>query len=187
LLKIATARYGKEEQKTKLSKKQIALIALAAILVVSNIAFAVLYMTKHVEITGGVETYGAIEVYDDDGVTPLTSIDFPNFTGGIEGWQSKWFFINNTGTSPVYVYWNISASSIAWTYYSNGYKHVEDTTNKYYLMIRNATSDYWTCESEARMLDVGQGIHEEIILMYNGDPVTAELFSVTVAFTAKDA
>jgi len=67
----------------KLSKKQLALIALVIVLVISNIAFAVLYMTRDVTITGGVSTVGSIEVYKDDGTTLLTSIDFPNFTGGV--------------------------------------------------------------------------------------------------------
>ena len=47
------------------SRKSIAIIALVIILVASNVAFAVLYMTKNLNITGGVSVVGSIELYED--------------------------------------------------------------------------------------------------------------------------
>ena len=94
-----------------MSRKQfLAIIALMLMLITSSVAFAVLYMTKSVTITGGVSVVGAIEVYDEDGVTPLTDYDFSLFTGGTPESLQKYFFINNMGNQPVYVYWNISST-----------------------------------------------------------------------------
>lgn len=172
----------------KLSKKQLALIALVIVLVISNIAFAVLYLTRDVDITGGVSTIGSIEVYQEDGTTLLTSIAFPNFTGGVTHvYNSPDFFINNTGNQPVYVYWNISASSIVWFTAGTGYQYNEAATNKYNFYIRNGTDDVWFPNTEARILLVDQATIEEMVLYYTGDPVTAETFSFTVTFYARDA
>lgn len=171
----------------KLSKKQLALIALVIVLVISNVAFAVLYMTRDVTITGGVSVVGSIEVYEDDGVTVLTSFDFDNFTGGVAQMPTLDFFINNTGNQPLYVYWNISTSSIAWSKVTEVYRHSEAATHKYTFAIYNATFDFWTPDTEARILEVDQSIQETFELTYTGDPVTAGTFSLTVTFYAKDA
>jgi len=171
----------------KLSKKQLALIALVIVLVISNIAFAVLYMTRDVTITGGVSVVGSIEVYEDDGVTVLTSFDFDNFTGGVAQVRMLDFFINNTGNQPLYVYWNISASSIAWSKVTEAYRHFEEATHKYSCAIYNATFDFWTPDIEARMIQVDQSIQETFELQYIGDPVTAGTFSLTMTFYARDA
>ncbi len=80
----------------KLSKKHLALIALVIVLVISNIAFAVLYMTRSVDFTGGVSVVGDLEVFKDDGTTLLTSFDFTNFTGGVAKGYTLPFFINNS-------------------------------------------------------------------------------------------
>jgi hypothetical protein len=73
------------EEKMHLSRKTIAVIALVIILAATNVALALLYMTKNVNLTGGVSAVGAIEIYQEDGVTPLTSHDFPLFIGGTAG------------------------------------------------------------------------------------------------------
>jgi hypothetical protein len=89
----------------RLSKKQLAIIALVICLASSSVTYAVLFMARHVDFSGGIiATEGTIEVYDDDGTTPLTAYDFSLFTGGIADYKYKAFFINNTGTVPVYVY-----------------------------------------------------------------------------------
>ena len=171
----------------RLSKKRLALIALVVALAIGNITFAILYMTRDVNITGGVSKVGSIEVYQDDGVTVLTSFDFPNFTGGVARIELFWFFINNTGNQPVYVYWNISTSSISWTNMSTGYIHEESAITKYSFTIFNGTSEYWVPDTEARIIPVGQAVHERMRLWYFGEPSTAETFSFTVTFYAKDA
>ena len=172
----------------KLTKKRLALIALVVALAIGNITFAILYMTRDVNITGGISTIGSIEVYQDDGVTVLTSFDYDNFTGGVA--QSLYgpdFFINNTGNQPLYVYWNISASSIAWENTSTGYHYLEAAVMKYQFHIRNGTADFWTPNTEARIIPVDQAISEEMILSYSGSNKTAEAISFTVTFYAKDA
>ncbi len=178
----------------KLSRKQLALIALAIALIISNITLAVLYMTKDVDITGGVSVVGAIEVYDDDGVTLLTSYEFPNFTGGVGASAFKNFFINNTGNQPVYVYWNISSSSITWIANAQGYGGYSPTL-KYYFNIMTSWSpdpaDNWAPNDyttpEALYLGVGEGKELRINHQYTGSPNTAEVYSLVMSFYAEDA
>ncbi len=179
----------------KLGKRRLAIIALVVVLVAINIALAVLYMTKDVTITGGVSVVGSIEVYDDDGTTVLTSYEFVNFTGGQPETAFKNFFINNTGNQPVYVYWNISSSSISWIANEFGYGGYEGPTLKYNYFI--ATSwlpdpyDYWSPNDyttpEALYLDVGEGMELQIVHQYTGNPSTAESYSLVMSFYAEDA
>ncbi len=186
----------------KLSKKQIlGIIALLITLTSTSVAFAVIYMTKSVNITGGVSVVGAIEVYEDDGTTPLTSYDFPNFTGGQGLNQFMNFFINNTGNQPVYVYWNMSSASSTtsayWTATSMGYSGWEGSPppiNKYGFYIATSwpspyvywASNEWTTPG-VLYLDVGEGKELRIFHSYTGLVVTAELYSFTLNFYAEDA
>ena len=173
-----------------MKKKSIVIIVAIVSLLLVNITLAVLYVTRDVNITAGVSVTGNIEVYEDDGVTVLTSIDFTNFTGGVAEEQEQVFFINNTGNQPVYVYWNVSASNLPmpdWDlgpYYYSYYEDYEDF--KYTFAIDNVT-DFWVPESQAREIPVGESIQEIISLWYSGNPVTAETFSLTVTFYARDA
>ncbi|UCC27457.1 MAG: hypothetical protein JSW29_05090 [Candidatus Bathyarchaeota archaeon] len=170
----------------ELSKKQLGLIALVIVLVIGNIAFAYLYVTRNVDFTGGVSTVGDIIVFKDDVTTELTSFDFINFTGGVPQGHLLGFFINNTGNQPVYVYWNITTSSIAWFKGGTGYQYNEEATAKYTFGIYNATG-WWTPDTGARRIGVGERIQETYSLSYTGSPVTAEAFSFTVTFYARDA
>jgi hypothetical protein len=172
-----------------LKKKSILIIAAFVILILINVTFAVLYLTRDVNITGGVSVNGDMQVYDDDGVTVLTSFDFTNFTGGVSEEKEQVFFINNTGNQPLYVYWNISASSlpIDWNIDTYYYRYYEDYSYlKYTFAIDNVT-DFWIPESDAREIPVGESIQEIFSLWYSGNPVTAETFSMTVTFYARDA
>ena len=172
----------------KLTKKKLALIALVVTLAIGNITFAILYVTRDVTITGGISTIGSIEVYQEDGTTLLTNIDFDNFTGGNpDTYITPDFFINNTGNQPVSVYWNISTSSIAWSTISDGYYYSEAATLKYQFYIRNGTADFWAPNTEARIIPVDQAITEEMLLSYSGSNKTAETISFTVTFYARDA
>jgi len=165
-------------------------------LIVSNIAFALLYMTKDATFTGGVQVIGEIELYQwPGGVSLFTGASFPNFTGGQEGGYLKYFFINNTGEQPVYVYWNISSSSLAWDVTSTGYNHTESTVDKYSLDLASSyvpdPIDYWSPNEyttpEALYLNVGEGKKVTLVLLYTGEPNTAELFSFTVTFYAENS
>jgi hypothetical protein len=179
----------------RISKKYLPFIALVVVLAIANITLAVLYMTRDVNITGGVSVVGSIEVYDEDGVTILTNYEFPNFTGGEPATSVKNFFINNTGNQPVYIYWNITSSSVNWTANVNGYVGFESAVHKYNFFIATSWSpdpfDYWVPNDystpEALFLDVGEGKELQIRHQYTGEPNTAELYSLTMRFYAEDA
>ena len=176
-----------------LSRKQFAFVALVAILAATNIGLAVLYMTKNVSISGGVQTVGSIEVYDEDGVTPLTSYDFPLWAPGEAGVLTKTFFINNTGSVDVYVVWNISSSSIVWTGDSagQGYEHIEGTDVKFtFRMYKGQQYDaIWRPDADFttpnyRSVEVGIGRIVTMELAYSGIPATAETFTLVISFYA---
>jgi hypothetical protein len=177
----------------KLSRKQLpVLIGIILILGVGNVAFALLYMSRSVDITGGVSVVGTIEVYDEDAVTIMTSYDFPNFTGGVAGEGIKYFYINNTGNQPVNVNWNISSSSLIWNPISVGYEHEEAAVTKYEFFVQNASSlDYVAPNSYPTpgsvYIDVGESAYMRIMHQYTGNPNTAEQYSLTMTFYAEDA
>lgn len=180
----------------KISKKQLTiLLGIIVVLAISNVAVALYYMSRSVDITGGVDTVGSIEVYDDDGVTVWTNYDFPNFTGGSASNYVKDFFINNTGNQPVYVYWNISSSSLSWSSLESGYVYYESAVLKYSFDIMiawpPATPDYWSPNDyttpESLYIPVGEGKPLRIVHQYTGNPTTAETYSLTITFYAEDA
>lgn len=180
----------------KISRKQLTvLLGIILLLAISNVAVALYYMSRDVDITGGVDTVGSIIVYDSDGLTEMTSYDFPNFTGGTGGTYFKTFFINNTGNQPVYVYWNISASSLSWAALANGYSYVIDLTTKYYFFIQTSWTpdpfDYWSPNDyttpESLLIPVGEGIELRMFHQYLGEPTTAEEYSLTMTFYAEDS
>lgn len=173
----------------------MAIVALVVILAITNVSLAVLYMTKNVNISGGVQTVGAIEVYDEDGVTLLTSYDFPLWNPGEAGILTKTFFINNTGSVDVYVYWNISSSSIVWTgdLTGEGYEHIEGTDVKYaFRMYKGyAGTTIWRPDAEFttpnyRSVEVGIGRTATMELEYSGIPATAETFTFVISLYARD-
>ena len=178
----------------KISKNQLTvLLGTILLLAISNIAVALYFMSRDVDITGGVDTYGAIEVYDSDGVTEMTAYDFPNFTGGDSETQFKTFFINNTGNQPVYVYWNISDSSLEWTTTEFGYIHVVGLETKYEFNIQTSwpsSIEYWSPNEyttpEALVIPVDGGVELRIFHQYYGSPKTAETYSLTMSFYAFD-
>jgi hypothetical protein len=158
--------------------------------VIGNIAFATLLLAEQAGAANVMSVVGTIEVYDSDGETPMTSYDFPLFTGGSAETFVKDFFVNNTGNQPVYVYWNISESSIVWeahTPHLDMYDHLEDDTWKYSFGIRqdfSTPTDYWSPDVEAIFLSVGDGIKLRCELYYTGEPNTAETFTMTLSLRA---
>ena len=162
------------------------------VLIISSTVFPALYFTKNVDAGNGISVDGAIEVYDSDGVSPLTNNDFPLFTGGTAETFLKDFFINNTGNQPISVYWNVSTSSIPWeirtTPYRDAYDCYEDNIWKYSFGIRQdfaASADYWYPDGEGVFLGVGEGIKLRLELYYTGEPNTAETFTMTISFYAR--
>lgn len=180
--------------KLKLSKKQLAIAALViGSFLVVNIGLALYFMSAQVDISGGVvATVGSIAVYQSDGETPLVSHDFPLFMGGYPYSWTVEFFINNTGDVPVYVYWNMSTSSIDWTWNGQEYIHNEEAILKYKFEIAQAwsgptTTDYWEVDTEAVYLLVDEGVMLRMKLMYSGSPNTSETFTLTESFYAYDS
>jgi hypothetical protein len=164
---------------------------LAIVLVISNLLFAVLHLSKQTHAYGELLVEGEIEVYDADGVTPILGYGFPLFSGGAEHTFHQSFFINNTGTKPVDVYWNISASSILWqltgSLHQYAYDHHEDGIWKYSLGIRKdveVSPQYWQPNQEGILLAVSEGVRLQFELYYTGTPNTAETFTLTVSFHA---
>lgn len=148
-------------------------------------------MSAQVDISGGVvATVGSIEVYQSDGVTTLESHDFPLFTGGYPYVWNVDFFIDNTGDAPVYIYWNMSISSIDWTWNGQQHVHNEEATPKYKFEILqdwSGPNDYWEVDTEAINLLVGEGVMLRMRLQYTGTPNTSETFTLTENFYAYDS
>lgn len=170
------------------------LYRLAIVLVISNLVFAVVHFSKHDSAYGELEVEGEIEVYDSDGVTPITGYDFPLFLGGAEETFHKSFFINNTGTKLVEVYWNLTASSILWqltgSLHPNMYDHYENSIWKYSLGIVKDVQmppQYWDPNREAIPLAVGEGVKLQLELYYTGRPIRAETFTVTLSLDAESS
>ena len=162
------------------------------LLLFSSTVSAALYLTKLVDASNNVSVYGAIEVYGSDGNSPLTSYCFPLFTGGTAETFLKGFFINNTGSQTVSVYWNVTSSSVSWqvraTPFPDMYDCYEDNIRKYSFGIRQdsmASADYWSPEGETVLLGVGTGIRLQFELYYTGEPNTAETFTMVISFCAK--
>jgi hypothetical protein len=161
------------------------------VLVISTIMFAALHFSKQTHAFGELLVEGEIQVYDADGVTPILGYGFPLFSGGAEHAFHQSFFINNTGTKPVDVYWNVSASSILWqltgSLHQYVYDHYEDGIWKYSLGINkdgDVSPQYWQPNQEGILLGVGEGVRLRFELYYTGTPNTAETFTVTISFRA---
>ena len=98
-----------------LKKKAVLVTAvLAAILIGAVIAD--LLLTKEINTTMEVKPEVSMDVYDVDGVTPLTSIalgQFPwdslfYFPGHLAGVPSEYYFINNTDQQSFYIAFDVS-------------------------------------------------------------------------------
>lgn len=176
----------------KLSKKTLpALIGLILILGVSNVAFALLYMSRNVNIIGGVSVVGTIEVYDEDMQTPLTDITFENYTGGIYANRTKNFAIINTGNQPVFVYWNISSSSVSWTPNVQGYNEQSNAEYTFRILTSwNPSPVYWSPNDyttpEALIINAGETKNLIMEHTYNALSSIAEVFDLTITFYAEN-
>ncbi len=120
-----------------MQKKTVGIVALVLTLLTTNIALAIVYMTKTVTITGGVAETGTIEVYQENAETILNTIDIPLFQGGINS-NYTFFWINNTGNMDVKINWEITnPDPTGWTTDSQGYIFTENTNTKYTFTINN--------------------------------------------------
>jgi len=176
-----------------LSRKQAAIVVLVVVLVASNVALAILYMQKNVNISGGVEASGAIEVYDADGVTSMASISFLKFDGSSQfQTRTKFFFVNNTGNTPVVVYWNVSSPLVDWVVSGNTYRYEVGGVAKYGLAMNKFAIGYWspspggTEENQQVSLDPGQGVYLSMDFTYTGDVSTPEDVSFVMSFYAME-
>jgi hypothetical protein len=179
-----------------LSKKRIAVIALLITLIATNVALAVIYMNKDVTISGGVASSGAIAIYQADGQTEMTSINFPLFQGTQQS-ATQFFFVNNTGNLPVVVYWSISnCVPNNWAIESGGqaYVYTENAQSKYRFSINKQVlpdgspgSGVWNPDptgTEVITIGVGQGAKLSIDLTHYVAVNTPGTFSFVLSFYA---
>ena len=186
-----------EKREMRITKKKIALIALILTLAATNATLAVMYLQKDVSITGGVATQGAIEIYQADGTTPLTTLDFPLFTAD-PSTHTVTFYVENTGNVATVVYWDISNTNPAdWAkdLSEESYIFTETGNPKYRFSINkqvvpDASTGLWkpsVTPGNGITLDVGQNAELTIDLMHFTDVNTPGTFSFTLSFFANDA
>ena len=181
----------------QLSKKRIAIIVLILTLVATNAALAYQYMNRDVAISGGVATSGAIAVYNQDRETPLTSVDFPDFTAYPPHTHNQVFFVNNTGNVAVNVYWYISyGNPNNWSIESGGQAYIftESAQTKYRFSINNHVlpdgsqgTGVWNPDptgTQTLTIGVGQGTKLSIDLIHYLAVNTPGTFSFVLSFYA---
>jgi hypothetical protein len=190
--------FGREEvKKVHLSKKRIAIIGFIITLITTNVALAYMYMNKDVMISGGVKASGAIAIYQEDGVTELTDLNFPLFEGSTHS-ASRFFFLKNTGNLPVNVYWSISSSNPAfWSLESGGqaYVYTEETQTKFRFSINKqilpngnpGNGEIWYPDptgTQFLTIDVGQSAKLAMDLLHYTAVNTPSTFSFVLSFYA---
>ena len=173
---------------------QYSLGKLIVTLMVCSVALVALCFTKQAEAANKVVTTGEIEVYGEDGLSPMASYDFSLFKAGISGTHFNCFFVKNTGRLPVWVKWSITTSSIVWKpnvkHGFRGYYHYEGGVCKYSFGIRQefrVVGGYLAPESNSFLLEGGKRAKLWFELSYTGKPSTAETFTLTVSFCAISA
>ena len=183
-------------KKIALGKKKAGLLVAAIVLITTNIAFAVLYMTKPVTITGGVKSVGAIEIYNQAGTEIINTFAFEQFDPGVSDTNNMFFNIKNTGNVPVYVYWEITSPTATWTATGNQYRCDEQGVPKYYMFINKQYDPYGTwapnpssvpVADKRILINSGQSASLAMQLDYTGNVNTPEALSVTVSFTAQSS
>jgi len=169
-------------------------VKLTIAMTICSIVLATLCFTKPVEARNQVATIGEIKVYNENGISELTSYDFPLFAAGTPGTHLKWFVVRNTGKQPVHISWSLTASSIAWSritrHNSKGYDHNEGGIKKYTFRILQDTRKpdaYIPPEQKTILLKGGESKKLCFELTYSGKPKTAETFALTVSFYATKA
>lgn len=97
-------------------KKKAVLVTVVLAAVLTGAAVADLLLTKEISTTMQVKPEVSMDVYDVDGVTPLTSItlgQFPlnslfYFPGHLADVPSEYYFINNTDQQSFYIAFDVS-------------------------------------------------------------------------------
>lgn len=181
----------------KLSKRQIAIVALILTLASTNVALAAVYMNRDVMITGGVASSGTIEIYEEDGQTIMNSIAYPLFQGSTNTYN-HFFWVKNIGNLPVAVYWNISnANPSSWSIESGAQAYIftENSQTKYRFVINDKIlpdgsqgSGVWNPDptgTQAVTLGVGQGAEYSIDLLHYTTVSTPGTFSFVLSFYAR--
>jgi hypothetical protein len=160
-------------------------------LIILTISTSTIFLTKPAEASSKLTTIGDIKIYNENGTTELTTIAFQLFTPGQKSTQQAPFIIRNTGKHPIQVNWSISENSITWNKItkpkSAGYRHSEDRTEKYTLRIGQDIGNknkYLQPERNSLQLAREESMKLFFELTYSGRPTTAEVFTLTIAFTA---
>jgi hypothetical protein len=181
-----------------LQKKTAGIVALVLTLLSTNIALAIVYMTKTVTITGGVAETGTIEVYQENAETTLTTIAISQFQGTTHS-NYTYFWINNTGNMPVKINWEITnPNPTGWTIDTpnQGYIFTENTNTKYTFSINNQINPdgtpgtgKWlpdpTGTTQTITIPVGKAAKFSMDLIHNQAVNTPGDFSFGLSFTAQ--
>jgi len=182
-----------------LSKKQAGILAIAIVLIATNVALAAWTLTRELAITGGVQTLGEITVYNPEETQAISNFDFNLFTGGLTSTQNLFFHIRNTGNTPALVTWEISTSSNTWTVDATStkdyYRNIVESNTKYTLKINKQSplSGIWAPKTAVEpegsrqiVIDPGQSAALALELWYNGAINVPDTFSLTVSFYAEN-
>jgi len=166
-----------------------------------NIAVAAWNVTRQLNITGGVQTFGDIAVYNEADTQAITNFDFNLFTGGASNTQNFLFRIRNTGKVEALVTWEISASSNTWTVDTapsstkDYYRNIVGSDIKYTLKMNKQSplSGIWAPKtatepsgSKQIVIDPDQSVLLALEIWYNGAVNIPETFSLTASFYAEN-
>jgi hypothetical protein len=151
---------------------------------------ATLFLTQQANACSNLKTSGDIKVYDENGKTELTTIQFQLFTPGKQDTQQKTFTIQNTAKTPTHVSWSITKTSITWqpTTKPNqpGYTHTQNGTQKYTLnLLQNKPQHpkYLNPTENTLQLNKAETTKLTLTLTYTGKPTTPETFTLTITLT----
>ncbi len=165
---------------------------LAITLIILTILTTTIFLTKPADANNKLNTTGDIKIYNEAGTAELTAITFQLFNPGQQSTQQEPFTIRNTGKHPLQVSWSITESSITWNKITKpktaGYSHSENETEKYTLRIGQETGKkYLQPEKNSLHLTRSESANLFFELTYSGKPTTAEVFTLTITFTATNA
>lgn len=113
------------------------LLALAlALMTLGTTVFALLYVTRQIDMQATVKVTGNIRVYEDANMTTeITTYDWGEFDPSINEQKEKNLWIKNTGNAKVYVRWYVTfvtSLNVTWN----------DTSDRYDL-LRNGITLIW--------------------------------------------
>jgi len=97
-------------------------IVLLLAIVMLSVAFGAILLQKQVQLAMRIRKTFAMDIYDTDGKTALTSINLGDFhyeedfyyPGKTEGTPTRTYFVNNTDQTDFYLQWDYEAPENVW-------------------------------------------------------------------------